>query len=58
MLERAQTYVQLIPAHAGVIPGKPLFPFPAESYPRACGGDPMMIDQGFNPLHLSPRMRG
>ena len=49
---------ELIPAHAGVIPGIPRFSAAKTAYPRACGGDPNFTPNALVINPLSPRMRG
>ena len=48
----------LFPAHAGVIPGHAGNTVPNPSFPRACGGDPLLRKQSGKHCTFSPRMRG
>ena len=48
----------LIPAHAGVIPQAYVPPDADRSYPRARGGDPILVGSTVFVGDLSPRTRG
>lgn len=48
----------IFPAHAGVIRSSTKSGNRRKSLPRACGGDPYIMDEAVLPLLSSPRMRG
>ena len=50
--------VKVIPANAGVILIKSPPNSSNKSYPRECGGDPLLLVVGKIWKELSPRMRG
>ena len=54
----SNTAYQLFPAHAGVIPGAVSVTPINETFPRTRGGDPMLMQMGYNTLGFSPHTRG
>ena len=58
IMQETNAQANLIPAHAGVIPGTLAASLLRTAYPRARGGDPQQPGQVLAVLLLSPRTRG
>ena len=50
--------VEVLPAHAGMIPGFVKITDESVSAPRTCGDDPRHVDLGLPMSVCSPHMRG
>ena len=48
----------VLPAHAGMIPGELVYYSQTRRAPRACGDDPYIVDRMEFNEECSPRMRG